>query len=105
MIRYIHLNPLRAGIVDDLDELADWKWSGHNELMGHVAKPLVSVDNVLLRFGQTRCEALDALELWMKGGLRENTEVICEGDLRFASHRTELNSQGSLSTRRTTLGW
>lgn len=31
---YIHLNPLRAGLVKDIDELADYPWSGHRALLG-----------------------------------------------------------------------
>lgn len=32
-IRYIHLNPLRAGIVSSLDELASYRWTGHGEIV------------------------------------------------------------------------
>jgi putative transposase len=34
LVRYIHLNPLRARIVPDLDTLAHYPWSGHAVLMG-----------------------------------------------------------------------
>ena len=33
-IRYIHLNPLRAGQVKDLDELDHHPWCEHAELLG-----------------------------------------------------------------------
>ena len=29
LVRYIHLNPLRAGLVADLTALADYPWCGH----------------------------------------------------------------------------
>jgi REP element-mobilizing transposase RayT len=32
-IRYIHLNPLRAGIVRTLDDLANYRWSMHGEIL------------------------------------------------------------------------
>jgi len=35
LIRYIHLNPLKAGIVDTLQNLERYPWSGHGVLMGH----------------------------------------------------------------------
>lgn len=41
LIRYIHLNPLRAGLVIDLQELHRHSWSGHSVLMGKRKNPLV----------------------------------------------------------------
>jgi len=35
-IRYIHLNPVRAGLVRTLEELAEYPWSGHRDLLGSV---------------------------------------------------------------------
>ncbi len=37
LIRYIHLNPLRAGLVPDLDSLERYPWSGHAVLLGNMA--------------------------------------------------------------------
>ena len=34
LVRYIHLNPLRAGIVGELKELAAFPYCGHRALMG-----------------------------------------------------------------------
>ncbi len=34
LLRYIHLNPMRAGIVSTFDELADYMWSGHPVIVG-----------------------------------------------------------------------
>jgi len=34
LVRYIHLNPVRAGIVSDLEELSRYPYSGHGVLMG-----------------------------------------------------------------------
>jgi REP element-mobilizing transposase RayT len=34
LIRYVHLNPLRAGIVADLQGLEAYEWCGHGALMG-----------------------------------------------------------------------
>jgi len=36
LVRYIHLNPLRAGLVRTLSELDSYPWSGHAVLMGRV---------------------------------------------------------------------
>jgi len=34
LTRYIHLNPLRADMVDNLAELNTYPWTGHCALMG-----------------------------------------------------------------------
>jgi hypothetical protein len=41
LIRYIHLNPLRAKLVQDLNELDTYPWSGHSALLGNRKNPLV----------------------------------------------------------------
>ena len=40
LIRYIHLNPLRAGLVEDLKELDKYPWAGHSVLLGRRKNPL-----------------------------------------------------------------
>ncbi len=35
LVRYIHLNPMRAGLVRTLEELDRYSWSGHAVLMGN----------------------------------------------------------------------
>ena len=41
LIRYIHLNPLRAGLVNDLKELDKYAWSGHSAILGRRKNPLI----------------------------------------------------------------
>ena len=41
LIRYIHLNPLRAKLVQDLKELDKYPWTGHSAILGHRKNPLV----------------------------------------------------------------
>jgi putative transposase len=41
LIRYIHLNPLRAKLVLDLNELDKYPWSGHSAILGYCKNPLV----------------------------------------------------------------
>jgi REP element-mobilizing transposase RayT len=51
LVRYIHLNPLRAGLVKTVDELERYAWSGHAVLMGEGALPGQATVEVLGRFG------------------------------------------------------
>ncbi len=40
VMRYIHLNPLRVGLVEDLKELDRFMWSGHSSVIGKRKNPL-----------------------------------------------------------------
>jgi putative transposase len=41
LIRYIHLNPLRAKLIQDLNELDKYPWTGHSAILGHCKNPLL----------------------------------------------------------------
>jgi REP-associated tyrosine transposase len=47
LVRYIHLNPIRARLVEDLDELGRYAYSGHSVLMGGVNNPWQDTQGVL----------------------------------------------------------
>ncbi|ADH85694.1 transposase [Desulfurivibrio alkaliphilus] len=53
LVRYIHLNPLRAGIVSTVDQLDAYPWCGHAALMGHENMFEQAANEVLSRFGKT----------------------------------------------------
>ena len=38
LVRYIHLNPIRAGLVNNLEELNKYPYCGHSVLMGRKKK-------------------------------------------------------------------
>lgn len=52
LVRYIHLNPLRAELVQGLDELKRFPWSGHAALCGTVSRPWQDCDSILAIFGE-----------------------------------------------------
>ncbi|HSD09620.1 MAG TPA: transposase [Candidatus Binatia bacterium] len=52
LVRYIHLNPLRAGIVRHVDELDDYPYTGHSALLSTVPRTWQSTGEVLGRFGR-----------------------------------------------------
>ena len=41
LIRYIHLNPLRAGLVNDLTDLDKYPWTGHSAILGRRKNSLI----------------------------------------------------------------
>lgn len=53
VIRYIHLNPLRAGIVRHPDDLDDYAYTGHSALLSIVPRDWQSTEEVLERFGRS----------------------------------------------------
>ncbi|UCD91128.1 MAG: transposase [Desulfobacterales bacterium] len=52
LVRYIHLNPLRANLVSNLKELDQYHYSGHRRLMGYQKAQWQDVDYVLSLFGK-----------------------------------------------------
>jgi REP element-mobilizing transposase RayT len=67
LIAYIHLNLVRAKVVSDP---ARYRWSGHRELLGRVAEPLVDVNEALVLFGQKRSAARRAYVRMLRGERR-----------------------------------
>lgn len=64
-ILYVHLNPVRAGVVD---EPADYPFSGHREIVRRVRRPLVDVDHALLSFDERRSWARRAYMAGIQAG-------------------------------------
>lgn len=54
LVRYIHLNPLRAGLVGSLDDLDAYAWSGHAVLMGNASLDGQQSDEILQMFARKR---------------------------------------------------
>jgi putative transposase len=52
LVRYIHLNPWRAGYVREVKELDRYKWSGHAVLLGYRELPGQNTEEVLAYFGK-----------------------------------------------------
>jgi len=52
LVRYIHSNPLRAGLVCSVAALSRYPWTGHAALMGNAERPFQDVDEILRRFGR-----------------------------------------------------
>ena len=57
LIRYIHLNPIRAGLVGTLEDLDRYPWSGHAVLMGNQRMEGQVVAEILQLFGKGTSKA------------------------------------------------
>ena len=84
LVRYIHLNPLRAKLVKSLDKLDRYRWSGHGVLMGKVNNEWQDRDYVLKWFGQKEAEAKKAYRNYVKKGIDEGRrpELVGGGLIR-----------------------
>lgn len=59
LIRYVHLNPFRSGIIKSIPGLAKYPWSGHRALIGVDSCSWQAVDEVLAHFGRKRKQAIE----------------------------------------------
>ena len=83
LVRYIHLNLLRAGQVDDLAHLAQSPWSGHSALMGNYKMPWQDTEYVLSHFGQNHSGRANYLQYVKEGaGQGRRPELIGGGLIR-----------------------
>ena len=79
LVRYIHLNPLRAGVVRSLAALARYPWSGHSALLGHVDRPWQTTAEVLGRFGAARRTAGRQYREFLAGGVAQGRRPELQG--------------------------
>jgi REP element-mobilizing transposase RayT len=69
LVRYIHLNPFRAGMVEDMNSLDEYKWSGHTVIMGKITREFHDVGYVLGLFADKESEARRKYRLFVKKGI------------------------------------
>jgi putative transposase len=84
LVRYIHLNPLRAGLVADIGELDTYPWCGHGVLMNRSEQPWQNIAYVLEFFsGRTR-EARERYRDFVEKGvsLGKRADLVGGGVLR-----------------------
>ena len=89
LVRYIHLNPLRAGVVQSVKELEGYPWCGHSVLVGRLKKAWQEKDYILEHFGAQRSRALRAYRRFVEEG-------------RIQGRRAELSGGGLI---RSLGGW
>jgi len=71
LVRYIHLNPIRAGIVEDMKSLDHYRWSGHSAIMGNHQRKFQDVEYVLSMFGDKKVKARRNYQSFVKKGIDE----------------------------------
>jgi REP element-mobilizing transposase RayT len=71
LVRYIHLNPVRAKILDNLDELDHDPTTGHAAILGNRPARFLDVAHVLRAFGDSRESARLNYRSFVAQGLDE----------------------------------
>jgi putative transposase len=69
LVRYIHLNPLRAGLVQDIEQLERFPFCGHGVIMGKHEQPWQDADTVLAYFGKRAGQARHAYRVFVAKGV------------------------------------
>jgi len=65
LVSYIHLNPLRAGLVRSVDELEHYPWSGHAVIMKHFDHDWQDIEIMYFNISVTR----KVWQNWLIGSL------------------------------------
>jgi hypothetical protein len=79
LVRYLHLNPLRAKVVADLRALDRYPWSGHSVLLGHRPRPWQATGPILGQFGPTGARARKAYRSFVAAGIPQGRRPAFQG--------------------------
>ena len=84
LTRYIHLNPVRGGVVQDVKALSEYPWTGYSVLMDRVKRDWQETDSVLAYFGKRKKLARRGYEEFVKDGVSQGRrpELVGGGLIR-----------------------
>jgi putative transposase len=69
LTRYIHLNPLRAGLLPDLEALGRYPWAGHSALTGQMEREWQDTSTIRGYFSGKRREAVRRYKAFVAEGV------------------------------------
>ena len=84
LVRYIHLNPIRAHVVENVGTLDHYPYSGHSSVMGKVERQWQNVSEVLELFGDRTGTARRRYRVFVEKGAMEGRrpELVGGGLIR-----------------------
>jgi len=94
LIRYIHLNPVRAKAINTLEELDRYPWSGHSVIVGNIRRTWMDSDYPLARFGKNRKVARKEYRRFIEEGLtlKQRTKLNAGGLLRSSGRWSQVEA-------------
>ncbi len=92
LVRYIHLNPVRAKVVKDIRELNEYLWTGHSVLTGNKKNEWQSTEEVLGLFDTKKKTAIKKYIEFVKDGIKigKRPELTGGGMIRSAGGWEEI---------------
>ena len=98
LVRYIHLNPLRTGLVSSMDQLNFYKYCGHSFLLGKRKNYWQDINMVLQLFGRKISSARKHYLAFIEKGLAmgRRSDLTGGGLIRTAGGWKELKAFRSL---------
>ena len=72
LVRYIHNNPVRAGMIKTPEK---YDWSSHNVYLGNVSVPWLTTDWVLSQFASPKKRAIDLYRDFVSDGKDEKHRI------------------------------
>jgi putative transposase len=79
LVRYIHLNPVRAKVVKTMKELDGYPWSGHRMIIAKDENPWMDRAYVLSQFGGTKRKAILEYRRFVQEGLGDGRNPMLTG--------------------------
>jgi putative transposase len=79
LVQYIHLNPIRTGVVKGMTALDRYPWTGHHTLLGRTAHPWQATVEVLGRFAETKRVARRRYHQFVASGLTQGRRRDLQG--------------------------
>jgi REP element-mobilizing transposase RayT len=94
LTRYIHLNPLRAGIVRTVKGLEKYPWSGHSAILGTVKREWQDTGEILRYFGRGKRLAVKRYIAFLEEGVSrgKRPDLVGGGLLRSVGGWSEVVS-------------
>ena len=79
LVRYIHLNPVRAKVVKTMNELDGYPWSGHRMILAKDENPWMDRAHVLGQFAGTKRKAIREYHRFVQEGLGDGRNPMLTG--------------------------
>ena len=79
LVRYIHLNPIRANLVKEIKSLDRYQFSGHSYLMGKLKNNWQTFDQVLVLFSDKLALARRRYREYLKNGIAQGKRADLVG--------------------------
>ncbi len=79
LVRYLHLNPLRADVVKDLAALSRYPYTGHAALLGRISCPWQDTTSILAYFASRIGEARRRYRAFVAAGVQRGRRPELQG--------------------------